>query len=38
MARLAIFETKDHFLLDGEKFFYLADTCWSAFTNPSYDE
>ncbi|MCX8170852.1 MAG: DUF4038 domain-containing protein [Candidatus Bathyarchaeota archaeon] len=23
---------------DGEKFFYLADTCWSAFTNPSLEE
>jgi hypothetical protein len=38
MAKLAISETKDYLLLDGEKFFYLADTCWSAFTNPSYDE
>jgi hypothetical protein len=24
--------------MDGEKFFYLADTCWSAFTNPNYEE
>ncbi|MEM4461593.1 MAG: DUF4038 domain-containing protein [Candidatus Bathyarchaeia archaeon] len=38
MPRLYISSTRDYFLTDEERFFYLADTCWSAFTNPSYDE
>ncbi|MBS7648086.1 MAG: DUF4038 domain-containing protein [Candidatus Bathyarchaeia archaeon] len=38
MSELSISNTRDYFLRDGEKFFYLADTCWSAFTNPSYEE
>ncbi|MEM3815276.1 MAG: DUF4038 domain-containing protein [Candidatus Bathyarchaeia archaeon] len=38
MAKISISNTRDYFLKDGEKFFYLADTCWSAFTNPTLDE
>lgn len=38
MGRLRISESRDYFLRDGEKFFYLADTCWSAFTNASLDD
>ncbi|MCS7111471.1 MAG: DUF4038 domain-containing protein [Ignisphaera sp.] len=38
MGKVLISETRDYFLKDGEKFFYLADTCWSAFTNASIDE
>lgn len=38
MGKLSISDTRDYFLMDGEKFFYLADTCWSAFTNPTYEE
>lgn len=29
---------KHHFEKDGQRFFYLADTCWSAFTNASLDD
>lgn len=35
---IKISDTRDYFLKDGKKFFYLADTCWSAFTNISYEE
>ncbi|MEM2852647.1 MAG: DUF4038 domain-containing protein [Ignisphaera sp.] len=38
MGRLYISGSRDYFLRDDEKFFYLADTCWSAFTNASLDE
>jgi hypothetical protein len=38
MSKITISETQGYFLKGGEKFFYLADTCWSAFTNPTYDE
>lgn len=38
MGKITISETRDHFLKNGEKFFYLADTCWSAFTNPTFEE
>jgi hypothetical protein len=38
MSKITISETRDYFLKDGEKFFYLADTCWSAFTNPTLEE
>ncbi|MEM2049690.1 MAG: DUF4038 domain-containing protein [Thermoproteota archaeon] len=38
MSKITISETRDHFLKNGERFFYLADTCWSAFTNPTYEE
>jgi hypothetical protein len=38
MGKVSVSDTRDYFLRDGEKFFYLADTCWSAFTNPGYDE
>jgi len=33
-----ISDSRDYFLRDGEKFFYLADTAWSAFTNASIDD
>lgn len=33
MGVLQISQDKTHLLLDGRPFFWLADTCWSAFTN-----
>lgn len=36
--KVTISESKSHFLRDGKRFFYLADTCWSAFTNASLDD
>jgi hypothetical protein len=33
MSSLAVAGSRDRFLRDGRPFFYLADTCWSAFTN-----
>jgi len=33
MNRLTVAASHDRFLRDGKPFFYLADTCWSAFTN-----
>ncbi|MEM3138429.1 MAG: DUF4038 domain-containing protein, partial [Thermofilaceae archaeon] len=36
--KVTISESGDHFLRGGKKFFYLADTCWSAFTNASLDD
>ncbi|MBO3753799.1 MAG: DUF4038 domain-containing protein [Candidatus Brockarchaeota archaeon] len=38
MSGITISKTRDYFLKDGVKFFYLADTCWSAFTNPTFEE
>jgi hypothetical protein len=38
MSKLKIRENKRNFTLDGEKFFYLADTVWSAFTNATMEE
>ncbi len=38
MSRIEISDTHDYFLRDGMKFFYLADTCWSALTNAALDE
>lgn len=38
MKKLTVSETRDYLKLDGKKFFYLADTVWSAFTNASLDE
>lgn len=39
MPRLKISESKDYFVDEqGKKFFYLADTVWSAFTNISIEE
>ncbi len=35
---LQIAENKKNILKDGRPFFYLADTCWSAFTNITDDE
>lgn len=38
MRTLSIAPTQDHLLADNTPFFYLADTCWSAFTNPTIEE
>uniref|UniRef100_A0A7J3QDJ5 DUF4038 domain-containing protein n=1 Tax=Ignisphaera aggregans TaxID=334771 RepID=A0A7J3QDJ5_9CREN len=38
MDGIYISDSKDYFVRDGEKFFYLADTAWSAFTNASLDD
>ncbi len=35
---LTVANDKQSFLSDGRPFFYLADTVWSAFTNPTMDE
>ena len=35
---LQIAENKHTLLKDGKPFFYLADTCWSAFTNITDEE
>lgn len=35
---LTIHEQQRSFLKDGQPFFYLADTCWSAFTNIQEDD
>jgi hypothetical protein len=37
-APVTIAPTKDYFLRNGRYFFYLADTVWSAFTNPTFEE
>jgi hypothetical protein len=33
MGPITVAATRDRFVRDGRPFFYLADTCWSAFTN-----
>lgn len=38
MGRVTISQSKDHFMLDGKKFFYLADTAWSAFYNMTIEQ
>ncbi|MCP3763716.1 DUF4038 domain-containing protein [Domibacillus sp. A3M-37] len=38
MIELKISENNRHFLKEGKRFFYLADTVWSAFTNISLEE
>ncbi|MEM4180394.1 MAG: DUF4038 domain-containing protein [Nitrososphaerota archaeon] len=38
MGRISVSDTRDYFLMDGERFFYLADTWWSGFTNPTLSE
>lgn len=38
MRTLSIAPASDRLFADGKPFFYLADTCWSAFTNPTLDE
>lgn len=38
MSRLKINEDGRTFKLDGQRFFYLADTVWSAFTSATMDE
>jgi hypothetical protein len=35
---IRISETKDYFIKEGKKFFYLADTVWSAFSKTSIEE
>jgi len=35
---IKISESKDYFTLNGEKFFYLGDTMWTAFYNLTLDE
>lgn len=38
MSKVTISKDKSHFLRNEENFFFLADTCWSAFTNISFSE
>ena len=38
MRQITISNMKNCFNEDSKKFFYLADTCWSAFTNISFEE
>jgi hypothetical protein len=38
MNRIAVAPTRDRFLKDGQPWFYLADTVWSAFTSPTRRE
>lgn len=38
MINLTISKDKKYFINGNKKFFYLADTCWSAFTNISFEE
>ncbi len=38
MGNVRINDARTGFELDGRPFFYLADTCWSAFTNASLED
>lgn len=38
MESITISKNKTYFVKEEKKFFYLADTCWSAFTNISLEE
>lgn len=38
MSRLQIDKNNSRFILEGQPFFYLADTIWSAFTNITIEE
>jgi hypothetical protein len=38
MSKLKIHENGRNFILNGQNFFYLADTVWSAFTNATMEE
>lgn len=38
MNGLRISDTRDYFIQDGKPFFFLADTVWMAFSNPSLEE
>jgi hypothetical protein len=38
LSKLQVSETNDFLLSDGKRFFYLADTVWSAFSNAQLDE
>jgi len=38
LSKVTISKDKSHFLRNEENFFFLADTCWSAFTNISFSE
>lgn len=38
MSKLKVDRNGRNFILDGQEFFYLADTVWSAFTNATIEE
>ncbi len=38
LGTLTVNDAKDGFLLDGRPWFWLADTCWSAFTSVSLED
>lgn len=38
MGNITISENKRYLKKDNENFFYLADTCWSVFTNATIEE
>ena len=38
MAHLCISDDRRHFTKDGKLFFWIGDTVWSAFTNPTIEE
>lgn len=38
LIKLSISQTKDYFVNEGKNFFYMGDTFWSAFYNPSLTE
>ena len=38
MERVTIAPDKEHFLRGGKPFFWVGDTVWSAFTNPTEEE
>ncbi|MCR5006888.1 MAG: DUF4038 domain-containing protein [Clostridiales bacterium] len=38
MARLKVSADHQHFERDGKPFFWIGDTLWSAFTNPTFEE
>lgn len=38
MKKLQIYQNQRTFIKDGRPFFYLADTCWSAFTNITMED
>lgn len=38
MRKISISETNDYFVSGGKPFFYLADTMWAAFYNPTLEE
>jgi len=38
MSKISVSDSKDYFIKDGKKWFYLADTVWTAFSNITIDE